>query len=245
VLTGFLPPEDGTGRGQGHFSYVIRLKDGVPSGTRIRNVALIQFDFGLTIGTHQVDPHDPSKGTDPQREYLNTVDAAPPQSQVLTLPATVPPGGFTVHWFGQDDPGGSGIASYEIYVSDNATAWTLWKGQASDTSAVFPGQLGHTYAFYSVATDNVGQREAAPLAVDAVTTVTEGSAPALEIRILEQGIELSWPAAASGFALEFTPSLDPPVPWQAVGNPPTPSGDRFVLTVPYLEGSQFFRLRKP
>ena len=32
VLTGFLPPEDGTGRGQGYFSYVIDLHEGLASG---------------------------------------------------------------------------------------------------------------------------------------------------------------------------------------------------------------------
>ena len=29
VLTGFLPPEDGTGRGQGYFSYLVRADAGL------------------------------------------------------------------------------------------------------------------------------------------------------------------------------------------------------------------------
>ena len=43
-LTGFLPPEDGTGRGQGYFSYTVQPKAGLPTGTQIRNVALVTFD---------------------------------------------------------------------------------------------------------------------------------------------------------------------------------------------------------
>ena len=35
VLTGFLPPEDGTGRGQGHLSYTILPRAGLSTGTRI------------------------------------------------------------------------------------------------------------------------------------------------------------------------------------------------------------------
>ena len=45
VLTGFLPPEDGTGRGEGYISYTIQPKAGLPTGTQITNVALVSFDW--------------------------------------------------------------------------------------------------------------------------------------------------------------------------------------------------------
>lgn len=83
VMIGFLPPEDGTGRGQGHLSYLVRAKPHLSSGTEVRNVAVIQFDFSETIATNQKDPHDPAQGTDPSLEALVTIDAAPPESQVL------------------------------------------------------------------------------------------------------------------------------------------------------------------
>jgi hypothetical protein len=68
VAIGFLPPENGTGRGQGHISYLIRQKTGVSTGTEVRNVAQIVFDGQPPIATNQVDPHDPTKGTDPAKE---------------------------------------------------------------------------------------------------------------------------------------------------------------------------------
>src|SRR5262249_54416772 len=46
VLTGFLPPEDGTGRGMGHIGYTIRPRSTLTTGTQIRNVALVTFDLG-------------------------------------------------------------------------------------------------------------------------------------------------------------------------------------------------------
>lgn len=73
VDIGFLPPEDDTGRGQGYFAYVIKPKDGLPAGTDIRNIAYITFDYQETIATNQVDPHDPSQGTDPEKEAYNTI----------------------------------------------------------------------------------------------------------------------------------------------------------------------------
>jgi len=79
---GFLPPEDGTGRGQGYLSYTIRPEKELTSGTEIRNVAEITFDYQETIATNQVDPHDPSQGTDPNKECLNTI--APDQANLVT-----------------------------------------------------------------------------------------------------------------------------------------------------------------
>jgi hypothetical protein len=79
VLTGFLPPEDGTGRGMGHFSYLIKPKAGLADGTQIRNVALVTFDANPSIATDQVDPHDPSQGIDPAKQDLVTIDARPPR----------------------------------------------------------------------------------------------------------------------------------------------------------------------
>ena len=83
---GVLPPEDGTGRGMGWFNYTIESKPGLPAGTEIRNVAEIVFDGQPPIATNQVDPHDPSKGTDPAKEALVTIA---PEEVTLTLQSTV------------------------------------------------------------------------------------------------------------------------------------------------------------
>lgn len=170
VLTGFLPPEDGTGRGQGHFSYTIKPKTGLPTGTAIRNIALITFGLGETIATNQIDPHDPSQGTDPAKEALNTIDAGRPISSVNSLPASSQ-ASINVSWSGMDDAGGSGIASYDIFVSIDGAAFSFWLDDTQDLSAQYNGQVGHTYAFYSVATDNVGRVEEAPLVPDTITLV--------------------------------------------------------------------------
>ena len=122
VNIGFLPPEDGTGRGQGHVSYTIRAKSGLPTGAQLRNVALISFDNLPAISTDQVDPLDPAKGIDPSKQALITIDAIAPTSHVASLPAQSQMLQILVSWAGQDDVGGSGIASYNIYVSDNGGA---------------------------------------------------------------------------------------------------------------------------
>jgi hypothetical protein len=203
VLTGFLPPEDGTGRGKGYFTYVVQPKASLPTGTAIRNVATVTFDANAPITTDQVDPHDPSKGRDPAKQDLITIDAGPPTSHVAPLPATENSADFTVTWSGQDDPGGSGIGSYDVYVSDNGGPFTIWQSETTQTSATFHGINQHTYAFYSVATDNVGHVEATPTASQATTLihVTVG-----DVNIL---VASSAPVSQYGQALTFTATINP------------------------------------
>jgi RHS repeat-associated protein len=185
ILTGFLPPEDGTGRGMGYFRYTILAKPGLPTGTQIRNIALVTFDTNAAIATNQVDDNDPSKGTDPTKETLITIDAVPPTSRVSPLPADSPPT-FLVTWAGADDAGGSGLAFFDVYVSDDGGPFTLWLAQTTRTQAAFTGMIGHTYGFYSVATDNAGNREATPTMAQATTVVSLAATPT-HIQIVPAG----------------------------------------------------------
>jgi hypothetical protein len=180
VLTGFLPPEDGTGRGQGHISYTVSLKSGLATGATITNVARIQFDGGEIIATNQVAPHDASQGTDPTLECLNTVDAGTPTSTVTSLPVSEASTSFTVTWSGNDDTGGSGVGTFDVYVSDNGGVYALWLDDTSETSATFTGVDRHRYRFYSVATDNVGHPEAVPTSAQAITLV-DAAEPSLDV----------------------------------------------------------------
>jgi len=158
-----------------HISFVVEPKAGLPMGTEIRNVALIQFDRGEIIATNQVDPHDPSQGTDPDKECLITIDADPPTSAVEALPPVGSDKDFSVSWSGADI--GAGVASYDIYVATDGVSYELWLERTTETAATFNGPPGHTYAFYSVARDNVGHVEAAPATADAETVIPPNEAP--------------------------------------------------------------------
>jgi hypothetical protein len=185
VLTGFLPPEDGTGRGTGHLSFTIQPKAGLPTGTQIRNVADITFDENAPIATDQVSETDPSKGTDPTKEALVTIDAVAPTSSVAALPAVSSTNAVPVNWSGGDDAGGSGVASYTVYVSDEGGPFAPWLMMTTETSDTYVGQDGHTYAFYSVATDNAGNVQPTPAAAQAATTV-DATPPTSSVAALPQ-----------------------------------------------------------
>jgi len=156
---GFLPPNDETGRGEGFISFRVRPASGLTNGHVITNQARIVFDVNPPIDTPVV---------------TNTIDAEAPTSSVDPLPETSPEV-FTVSWTG-DDGSGSGVAFYDVYVSIDGGDFELWKASIAETQAAFAGEDGHTYGFYSVATDNVGHVEGAPTEPDATTVARDGHA---------------------------------------------------------------------
>jgi hypothetical protein len=157
-LEGFLPPDADSVEGRGFVSYSILPKASDTTGTVINAKATVTFQAGL--------PGQSSLDTAPT---VNTIDA-PPTGSVTALPA-FSPGTFLVNWSGTDDAGGSGIVTYDVYVSDDDDPFTLWQSATAQTSATYTGRDGHTYRFYSIATDNVGNVQPTPAAAQATTEV--------------------------------------------------------------------------
>ncbi len=101
-----------------------------------------------------------------------------PTSTVTALPATETSTQFTVSWSGSDT-GGPGIASYDVYVSDDGGPFTAFQTNTTATSATFTDLPGHTYGFYSVATDTAGNVQPAPTAAQATTQVAPADPTAI------------------------------------------------------------------
>jgi CSLREA domain-containing protein/uncharacterized repeat protein (TIGR01451 family) len=157
-LAGFLPPDINPPEGQGNVLFTVMPKTGLSTGTQITNQAQVVFDVNAPISTPQ---------------WLNTIDITKPISHVLSLNPTQGSASFTVQWAGTDE--GSGIRDFTIVVSDNGGPFNPFVSNTTDTSATFTGQNGHTYAFYSVAADLVGNLEDDKTVADASTKVVIGS----------------------------------------------------------------------
>ncbi len=149
---GLLYPEDGTGRGQGSISYRVKPLPDLSSGTRIENQARIYFDFNDPIDTPLV---------------FNTLDAGTPTSRVQPLPAVTENREFIVTWSGLDETNGSGVASYDVFLSIDGRDPFLILDDTTDTFVTLVGEYGHTYSFFTIATDNVGHVEGTPSTPDA------------------------------------------------------------------------------
>jgi len=92
-----------------------------------------------------------------------------PVSHVSALPAVEFASSFNVQWFGSDSL--SPIATYTIYVSDDGEPFTAWLTQTANTQATYNGVSGHTYGFYSIATDLAGNVELPKSKAEATTLV--------------------------------------------------------------------------
>ena len=104
-VAGFLPVDDSTGRGEAFLNYTVRPKASDSTGTQLNARATVVFDTNAPLSTNTAS---------------NTIDAGAPTSTVGPLPPTetstplhrrAGPARTTL--------GGSGIGSYNIYVSDN------------------------------------------------------------------------------------------------------------------------------
>ncbi len=109
-------------------------------------------------------------------EPLSGPDVTPPVSRVGMLPI-VSGERIPVTWTGEDDANGTGLAAYDVFVSIDNGAFLPWIQQTTLTGSIYDGLQGHAYSFYSVATDLAGNREAAPLAPDALTGVNFTNTP--------------------------------------------------------------------
>jgi hypothetical protein len=69
--------------------------------------------------------------------------------------------------------------------------------------------------------------------------------PALTIAHVDKTIRVSWPASATGFALQSSGSITSAPGWQPELNTPQVVGDQNEVTLEIGAGPRFFRLMKP
>jgi hypothetical protein len=74
-------------------------------------------------------------------------------------------------------PGGVSIVSYDVYASINGGSYALWLGNTTLSDAPYAGQPGSTYAFYSIAHDNIGSIQVTPAQADTSTYVSSNLPP--------------------------------------------------------------------
>lgn len=158
---GFLPTNVEKGTGEGFVNYTVRSNADAPTGTVIDAQATIVFTTQEPIDTPAI---------------FNTLDTTAPESQIeAVIETTVESAQFLVRWSGSDV--GSAIAGYSVYVSDNGGTYMLWLENTPLTEATYAGQPGHTYAFYTVATDNAGNSEGVVEQADLTIQVTMDALP--------------------------------------------------------------------
>jgi len=150
---GFLAPG-----AEGSVFFNVTPARGLPTNTQVQNQATVVFDGNAPVATGI---------------WTNAVDNTPPATRIATLPPSESTASFKVQWSGTDQ--GSGIQDYTIYVSDNGGPFAAFLVNTAATSTLFVGQAGHTYGFYSIARDLVGNVEGPKTSAEASTQATKGN----------------------------------------------------------------------
>jgi hypothetical protein len=141
---GFLPVNDSTKHnGEGFVSFNITPASTLHTGDSVSAQASIIFDNNEIV---------------PTNVWTNIVDAVAPTSKLNSLPPATDYA-FVLSWTGKDDNPGSGVKYYDVYVSKNNGAFSLYQEKLDTTATSFTGDAGAIYSFYTIATDNTGNRQ--------------------------------------------------------------------------------------
>lgn len=155
VFSGFLPPNDETGRGQGSVSFSIDLKDDLPDDTEVSNGAEIVFDYNEPIFTPL---------------WTNKKDVIAPVSYMFE-PEIIDESTAVISWGGEDNENGSGIYRYNLFAQEEGAENYNPLLEATDqTSINFPYEENVKYHFYVTAIDSAGNIEGKTAIPDIVFT---------------------------------------------------------------------------
>ncbi len=151
-VNGFLPPEDGSGRGGGQLDFSVGPGTGAITGGVVRNSAHITFDQNLALKTNEVQ---------------STFDSDLPFSGLLAAPHGSTGFALNLSWSGDDPVGGTGVKDFTVYVSRNNGPYVPLVTDTLTSSMLFEAEPASTYRFYSRSRDNTGNREPVPSVPDA------------------------------------------------------------------------------
>ena len=136
-LVGFLPPNDSIGSGEGSVAFTINLKSGV-NDNAINNRAKIVFDTNEPIMTPT---------------WSNKKDIVAPTSS-MNQPIIASDSIATLNWQAEDNKGGSGVYSYNLYMKKGTDDYIPLISRSSLNSVNFKFQKGLKYSFYVTAIDS-------------------------------------------------------------------------------------------
>ena len=185
-LGAFVTPSSGGSNGPTHLVFD---HEGNPLVSSVWTNRVLRYD-GQTGAFLDIFVADGPRGTHhlTYMPLIVVVDTIPPTSSVQALPTFTTTESFLVSWTGEDAPDGSGIVSYDVFVSVDDAPFESFLLRTTETSAMYTGEFGHTYGFSCVATDNVGHREVTPQTAQASTRtvdVTPGAVHPFDLSTLD------------------------------------------------------------
>ena len=150
---------------------------------------------------------------------------------------------FSLDFFSNQECDPSGYGEGEKHLG--STSVTTESNNDANFTATFPISVPVGHFVTATATDAAGNTSEFSRCL---AVIAGDPSPILSVAksVSPDELVFSWPAAASGFVLETTENLSPPLVWAAVTNLPVTISDRTTVTLTIPESkSRFYRIRKP
>lgn len=157
---GMLPVNDSTHVGEGFVQFSLKPVSTMKTGDTISIAANIVFDQNDTIPTNR---------------WKNVIDAGNPESKVMSTVDTENPRIHHLTFEAKDDEGGSGVKQIRLFLANQFGVYEEYAVCSADSTIDIDTEVGRKYEFYSLAEDNVGNRE--PLKERADVVLNNNLAP--------------------------------------------------------------------
>jgi len=150
-----LPPNVNPPEGEGWVKFTVNLKPNLPTGTQIKNKAVITFDINKPLATNIA---------------INTLDFDPPTAQITSITKTNN-NELSINWTA-NDANGSGIKNATVFVAVGDGPFSV--AATSNKSPInIPVQVNNSYKIYILASDLVGNTQATPTKIHDITVDIE------------------------------------------------------------------------
>jgi hypothetical protein len=153
-----LPPNQTPPEGEGWVKFIVHPKSNLPTGTVLKNRAVITFDLNKPLATNLA---------------VNTLDFDAPVTTIDYLKKVSGEAKVELKW-NADDKSGSGVKKASVFMSVDDGPYTLAAVSDSGKTNVNV-ESGKSYKFYVLSEDNVGNTEQNPVSFKdiAITSVDD------------------------------------------------------------------------
>ena len=173
-------------------------RQGLTSGTAIRNNATIQFEIFESITTNTVE---------------NIIDEVAPSCTMNQLPNITTSLNFTIAWNGTDPIGE--IDYHTIFASVNGGGFNQVINTTQNMNATFIGEQGRRYSFICIATDTAGNTEVQAPNAEASTVIPGAHLELVGIPQIGTTVNLSvsdWAHPGNKYVLAMSLGTSPGIP---------------------------------
>jgi titin len=226
-----------TYRGYGYSG--VRIRADSTNNAILGNAIFSNDGFGIDLGNYGVNANiscDAGSGANMAQNYPVLAQAVSGNGTGVrgTLNSR-PNQAFLLQFFANLTCDSSGYGEGRTYLGQKSVV--TGNGCNASFVASLPGFVPVGYVITATATDSANNTS------EFSACVPVSSVPALTVRpSANHQVSLAWTNTATGFVLEQTDSLSPPIQWTTVTNNPVLTNGQFVVTLSAPAGSRFYLL---